>query len=450
MTDSRETTPGWVEHYRQRTVNHEAAIAKISPGDSVFSTLGHNVDSIVAGLIGRGIPISFTITTGPDLDWLTPDLAENFRINTYFATVGSRDALNAFLGDYTPWWVWGAHKALEEGRRGAKTIDVSLVRVSPPNNAGWCCLGNSLWDVRTTASYAKTTIAVVSDDVMHTFGDTWIPATDIDWFVEEEPATPPDAESAARWRNHLLAQADDTTNSAIAGHIAALVRDGDAIQIGTGTTTSSLVISGALDAKNDLGYFAELAVPGAIDLALRGVITSKYLARHPGRFVTTMAVGLPHETAALNENPMFEFYGVDYVHNPTAIAKNDNLIAVNQALTVDLTGQIAAGQFGSKIWSGTGGQFSYALGAFMSKGGRSVTVIPSTAQKGTVSRIVAEMPQGQIVTIPRDIADTVVTEYGVAELLNKTQKERAWALIEIAHPEFRDDLRSEAKRLFGA
>jgi 4-hydroxybutyrate CoA-transferase len=422
MSDGQTSLPGWLQHYRRRVVTHEDAIGKINPGDHVYGTLGHNVDSIVAGLIGSGTPIDFTTTTGPELDWLTPEFAERLHVNTYFATPGSREALNSFLADYTPWWVWGAHKALDDGRPGAKTVDVNLIRVTPPNQAGWCCLGNSLWDVRTTLSHARTTIAIVSDDVMRTFGDTWVPVTDIDWFVEEEPATSPDVESSGRWKNRLVAQAKDPTNRAIAGHIALLVRDGDSLQIGTGTTTSSLAISGTFDGKNDLGYFAELAIPGAIDLALRGVINSKYLAEHPGRFVTTMAVGLPHETAALQDNPMFEFYDVSYIHNPLAIAKNDNLVAINQALVVDLTGQVAAGQFGSRIWSGTGGQFAYALGAFMSKGGRSVTVIPSTAQKGVVSRIVPEMPAGQIVTLTRDIADTVVTEFGVAELLNKTQR----------------------------
>jgi 4-hydroxybutyrate CoA-transferase len=213
----------------------------------------------------------------------------------------------------------------------------------------------------------------------------------------KDAARPPSEAGQARYRAALVAQAAHPTNQAITAHIAGLVRDGDAVQVGTGSTTSSLVLGGALDGKSDL-----------------------------------------------------EFYGVDYMHDPAAIAKNDNLVAINNALCVDLTGQIAAGHFGSRIWSGTGGQFAYALGAFMSRGGRSITVLPATAQDGTVSRIVAEMPAGQIITVPRDIADTVVTEFGVAELLNKTQRERARALIEIAHPDFQSELKSEARRLFGA
>jgi 4-hydroxybutyrate CoA-transferase len=163
-----------------------------------------------------------------------------------------------------------------------------------------------------------------------------------------------------------------------------------------------------------------------------------------------MAAGLPEDLAALHENPAYEFYGYEYMHDPSAIARNDNMVAINNALVVDLTGQVAAGQLGTRIWSGTGGQLSYHLGAFLSRGGRAVTVLPSTAKDGTISRITAVMPAGQIVTIPRDLSDLVVTEYGVADLLNKTQRERARALIEIAHPMFRDELRAQAKGLYGA
>jgi 4-hydroxybutyrate CoA-transferase len=138
------------------------------------------------------------------------------------------------------------------------------------------------------------------------------------------------------------------------------------------------------------------------------------------------------------------------MHNPAAIARNDNMVAVNNALMVDLAGQIAAGQFGTTVWSGTGGQLAYQLGASISRGGRAVTVLPSTAQDGAVSRIVARMPLGQIITVPRDLADIVITEHGIAHLLNKTQRERARALIDIAHPKFRDELLDEAKQLYGS
>jgi 4-hydroxybutyrate CoA-transferase len=444
----------WQVHHRERTVTPEVAVSAIRPDDHVYNPLGHIVDPVIWALLGTGRRVNLTAgAPGGDLSWLTPELAEHFRLNILFGLPGSRQAINDFRADYTPWWVYTGHKAADEGRPGARPVDVCLIRVTPPNRAGWCCLGNSLWDAKLAAGRARTTIAVVSDQVLRTFGDTWIPATDIDWFVEADPTAPEAAERIRLYfegiQAQAAAQAADPTIGAIARHVAAVVRDGDTVQVGTGSTTGAIVWAGALDERNDLGYFAELTVPGLVRLAHQGVITGLFLRSHPYKFVTTMAGGLPDENEIINDNPAFEFYGTEYMHDPAAIARNDNMVAINNALMVDLAGQIAAGQFGTTVWSGTGGQLAYQLGASMSKGGRAVTVLPSTAQHGTTSRILAEMPPGQIITIPRDLADIVITEHGVAHLLNKTQRERARALIDIAHPRFRDDLLDRAKHLYG-
>jgi len=431
-------------------VSPEVAVAAISPGDHLYNSLGHSVEPVIWALLGSGKPVNFTAAAPTDLSWLAPEIAEQVRVNVYFGSPGSREALNDFRADYTPWWIYTAYKAAEDGRPGARFPDVCLVRVTPPNRAGWCCLGNSIWDAKYTADRARTIIAVVSDDQLRTFGDTWIPATHIDWFVQAGPAPTGLAERLQLRFESTRAQAADPVMQAIAKNVAAVVRDGDTVQVGTGSTTGALVLAGALDDKNDLGYFAELTVPGLVSLAHHGVITGRHLHTHPGKFVTTMAGGLPHENDIINDNPAFEFYGTDYMHDPAAIARNPNLVTINNALMVDLTGQIAAGQFGTRIWSGTGGQLAYQLGAQLSKGGRAVTVLPSTAQDDTVSRITAEMPPGQIITIPRDLADIIITEHGTADLLNKTQRQRARALIDIAHPKFRDELLDRAKQSFGA
>jgi 4-hydroxybutyrate CoA-transferase len=436
--------PAWREYYQQRVTSAEAAIAHVQPGNHVWISLGQQVGVLVAALIGRALeapPITLsTIGGSEDLSWYTDEIAACLRLNVRFASAFSRGHVNDFRADFTPWWVWGDHKAIDEGRPGNRPIDVALVRVSPPNKNGYCCFGNVIWDVKTTAERAKTVIAVVSDNVLRTFGDSWIHVSAIDWFVEHtEPRTQlniPVAEPAP-W---LLALAEN---------VAALVHDGDTVQFGTGSTTGGIVRAGAFDRKHDLGYFAELTVPGTVDLARHGVITSRRANVHPGKFVTTMAAGSADENDFIDGNPMFEFYATDYIHNPACIARNDNLVAINNALSVDLTGQIAAGQVGSTIWSGTGGQLAFALGAFMSRGGRSITVLPATAAGGAISRIVPQFGAGQIVTVPRDIADIIVTEYGVAHLLNKTQRERAEELIAVAHPDFRGELRQQAARLVG-
>ena len=450
MSGHVSPVPGWRAHVRDRMVAPDIAVSAIQPGDHVYNPLGHSVDAVISALVGTGKPVKLTAAVSADLSWLTPELAEHFRVNVLFGGPGSRQAVNDFLADYTPWWIYGGHKAADESRPGARPIDVCLIRVTPPNRAGWCCLGNSLWDAKHAADRARTTIAVVSDDVLRTFGDTWIRAIDIDWFVEADPMPPASAARRQLYYDAVRAEATTPTMVAIARHVASIVRDGDTLQVGTGSTTGAMVLAGALDEKNDLGYFSELTVPGLVTLADRGVITGRFLRTHPRKFVTTMAGGWPEENEIINDNPAFEFYGTEYMHNPAAIARNDNMVAINNALMVDLGGQIASGQFGTRVWSGTGGQLAYQLGASMSKGGRAVTVLPSTAQGGTVSRIVAEMPPGQIITVPRDLGDIVITEQGVAHLLNKTQRERARALIEVAHPSFRDELLDRAKRWYGA
>ena len=433
------TSRRWVDHYERRRMPAEEAVAEVRPGDHVWVSLGQRVDPLVAALIGAGTPAELTMLVAPSLDWYVGDVVEQLRVNVAFASPGSREAVNDFRADYVPWWVWGGHKARDEGRPSARPVDVSFIRVSPPDANGWCCFGNTLWDVQSATRAARTVIAMVGDGVPRTFGDSWIHASEIDRFVpvEDEP------------RPFLVPGEPDDVVRAIAGHVSTLVDDGDTIQFGTGMTTAGIVAAGALDDKNDLGYFGELTVAGTVMLADAGVINGRRLATHPGKFVTTLAGNTPEELAVIDGNPMFEFYGVEYVHHPGNIARNDNMVAVNNALAVDLTGQIVAGQMGAEIWSGTGGQLAFAMGAVLSPGGRSVTVLPSTALGGARSRIVACHPEGQVVTVPRDLADIVVTEHGVAHLLNKSQRERAEALIAIAHPDMRSELRREASRRYG-
>ena len=437
--DTRTTE--WQEHYRSRLVSAEEAVRQITSYDNVWVSLGQRVTLLLGALLGRMDEIEGVQVSGgliEDLGWFNDAVRPHISTNIVFASSATRSAVNERQAGYIPWWVWGAHKALDEGRPGARPIDVALIAVTPPNQAGYCCFGNILWDAKTTAQRAKLVIAVVNHDIPRTFGDTWIHASQIDWFVELPEPFP----------SRLIPTAEPEPHERpIAQYVASLIDHGDTIQLGTGTTTGAIPASGTLDDKEDLGYFAELTVAGTIDLVRKGVITSKRMMTHPGKFVTTMAGTGADDVAFINENPMFEFYSVDYMHHPGMIARNDNMVAINNAIAVDLTGQIAAGHIGPYIHSGTGGQLAYALGALMSKGGRSITVLPSSAVGGSVSRIVPQFERGQIVTVPRDIADIIVTEYGIAHLLNKTQRERAEELIAIAHPNFRAELRREAERL---
>jgi 4-hydroxybutyrate CoA-transferase len=401
------------------------------------------VGILLSALLGRADElenVEIAGLPGQDYGWFGDDMRRHISVNVLYASTFTRDAVNEGKADYTPWWIWGAHKDFDEGRPGARNLDAVLISVTPPNRAGYCCFGNVLWDAKTIAQRSRLVIAVVNENLPRTFGDTWIHVSEIDWFVEHTQPLP-----EARW----IYAPPDPWDRPIAEYVASCINDGDTIQIGSGSTTGNMPRMGVLDSKHDLAYFGELTVPGTIDLVKKGVITGRFLQTHPGKFVTTAAGNGADEVRFIDENPMFEFYPVEYMHHPGNIARNDNMVAINNALTIDLSGQICTGGIGTKVWSGTGGQFAYAMGAFLSKGGRYICVLPSTAVGGTVSRIVPAFQPGQIVNVPRDIADIVVTEYGIARLLNKTVRERANELIAVAHPDFHSELRRALATVHG-
>ncbi|MDY7036121.1 MAG: acetyl-CoA hydrolase/transferase C-terminal domain-containing protein, partial [Thermodesulfobacteriota bacterium] len=201
--------------------------------------------------------------------------------------------------------------------------------------------------------------------------------------------------------------------------------------------------------KKDLGWHSEHTVPGIIRLVRKGVITGRKKTLHPGKAVATAFVGGTKEDMDfVNGNPMFELYPGDYVLDPRIISSHDNMVAINTALSVDLTGQISAESIGPNMLSGTGGLLAFSMGAYLSKGGRFIVVLPSTAKGGALSRIVPMLEEGTIVTIPRILTDYIVTEYGIVKLKGKSQRERAFELISIAHPDFREELEKEAKKLY--
>ena len=443
MTTTPAQTLDWQTYYRDRLVSASEAAARVRPGDSVYLPVGQQPHAVVRALLDRGEELrDVTITCLPaaDYGWFAPEFEGRVTVNILYANAFTRDALDRRIADYTPFMIYGGHKALDEGRAEARRIDVNVITVTPPNAHGYVCLGHAVWDARSCVRRATTNIAVVSEHLPRTFGDSWLHVSQLDWFVED-PTPPPDA--TAR-----VYPDPDPWDEPIAGYTGSLVRDGDTVQIGVGSTTGNLVRLGGLEGKHDLGYFGELTVPGTVDLARRGIITGRRMTTHPGKFVTTTAGNSAADRAFIDGNPMFEFYSVDYIHDPRTIARNDNYVAINNAIAVDLTGQIAASTIGPRVYSGTGGHLSFALGALMSRGGRYVCVLPSTARGGTVSRIVSQFDPGQIVTVPRDVADTVVTEYGIARLLNRSVRERAEALIAVAHPDFRADLHRAAQKLF--
>jgi 4-hydroxybutyrate CoA-transferase len=330
------------------------------------------------------------------------------------------------------------HKAIDAGREEAQPIDVLLLTVSPPDERGFVCVGTSCWDSVTNVARAGTVIAEVNASVPRTRGDTWLHVSELDACVENH-------------RPRVFAPIPtefDPADRAIAAHVRTLIRDRDTLQVGLGSHTGVLALLGAFDHAQDLAYFGELTVPGLVDLVRRGNVTGKYAALHPGKFVASQIGNSLADLEFVEDNPAFELRSYEYTNDPRVIAANENLVALNGALMVDLTGQIGVYSIGPDVYTGLGGHLGFALGAFLAPRGRAVTILPSTARGGTVSTIVPQFEKGQIVSVPRELADTIVTDQGIARLLGKSVRERAEELIRVAHPDFRAELTAAARRLY--
>jgi 4-hydroxybutyrate CoA-transferase len=429
----------WHDHFDQRLVAPEEAASTVQSGDHLWIPTGHGSPAILTALAARAGTVEDVEIRGlavPAPALFTVEASRSFDYQDQFGTPYTRAALDARIIDYHPFWLVGGHKALDAGREEGWRIDKVQITVSAPNRHGYVCVGPNVWDSIPVARRARFVIASVNPAIGETYGDTWLHVTEIDCFVPEERAM------------MQLPEEFDAADEGLAYHAGTLVNDGDTVQIGTGSHTSGMVHYGLFKNKQELSYYGELTVPGLVPLVEQGVITGRTSALHPGRFVATLIGNTPDERDYVYNNPAFEAYTTEYLLAPRTIAKNEGIVAINGALGIDLSGQIAAYSIGPRIYAGMGGHLAFATGAYFAPRGRYVCVMPSTAAGGTISTIVPQFEAGQVVSVPREMADTVVTEHGIARLLGKSVRQRAEELISISHPDFRGDLRKAAKSLF--
>jgi 4-hydroxybutyrate CoA-transferase len=369
--------------------------------------------------------------------WNDPDFEQSFRCVVDYVGAGCRRGMQARRVDFLPLDYPQYPKQLEEGRTNMLASDIFFAVVSPPDRHGFVSFGNVRWYDKELAQNARVVVAEVDPTLIRTGGDNFLHVSEIDWLVEETRpllvTTPPPPEE------------ERGTVEVIAEFAASLIRDGDTIQMGVGAISESIGMF--LMDRNDLGIHSEIMTVSHVELVKRGVATGKRKSLHPGKAVAAMVVGAA-DLDFVNENPQFELYSVFYTNAIPTIAAQYSQVAVNSTLAIDLTGQAAAESLGPAMYSGVGGQMAFMIGSLFSKGGRSILVLPSTARKGKVSRIVPFLEPGSTITTPRQYVDYVVTEFGIANLQGKTQRQRAEALIELAHPDFRPDLRKEARRMF--
>lgn len=437
----------WKEEYRRKLVSAEEAIKAVKSGDYVVFAQPE-APALGLALVSRADELTGVRIMGGggsdlpmyDTSWydVYPD---TFRLETSYVLPLVRALVAERKSDFTVSGLFGVPDMTE-----AKPMDVFMVQVSPPDEHGFCSFGASLWMKKEWVRTARIVIAEANERIIRTYGDNFVHVSEIDHFVEHTPSgkIPGGTDILGR-----RTTGPGELEKSIAGYIGSLIKDGDCLEIGVGGTAEWVAQLGVLESKHDLGWHSENTVRGIGTLVMNGVITGKHKNIHAGRAVATaVGGGTKEEMDFINDNPLFEVYSSNYILDPRVIASHDNMVAINSAIALDLTGQIAAESIGTVMTSGSGGQLSFAIGAYLSRGGRSIVAISSTAKDGTLSRVVPILEPGTVVSTPRTLADMVVTEYGIARLKGKTQRERALELIAVAHPDFRAELKKEAERLY--
>ena len=426
----------WKVLYQQRVTTAEEAVKHIRPGDRVVA--GHAcgepevlIDAMVANAGQyKNVEIVHMVAMGP-ANYCKPEYDGNFRHNSLFLGGTTRKAIEAGRGDFTPVYF----NEIPGLFRSALPVDVALVQVSPPDHNGYCSLGVSVDYTKSAVECAGTVIAQVNPQMPRTMGDSFVHLSQLDVIVETDVPL-----------LELKPPVIGDVERAIGENCASLIRDGDTLQLGIGAIPDAVLLF--LKDKKDLGIHSEMFSDGVVELVEAGVITNRRKTLHPGKSVVTFLMGTRRLYDFVNDNPGVFMMPVDYVNDPYVIRQNDNLVSINSCVQVDLQGQVVSTSVGKREISGVGGQVDFVRGANMSKGGKSIMAMPSTAAKGTVSKITALIDEGASVTTSRHDVGYVVTEYGVAELRGKTLRERARALIAIAHPDFRAGLAEEYKARF--
>lgn len=414
-------------------VDPARAVADIRSGDRVLIGSGAGTPAaLVTALTARhaelrDVSILHILTLG-EAPYVEPKYAGSFRHTAFFIGPNVRDAVQEGRADFVPVHLSEIPRALEQRMRP----DWLLVQVSPPDRHGYCSIGVSADIVVAGLDHARRIVAQINPRMPRTWGDSVVHASRFHLVTEQAVELP-----------ELVPDPPDEVSQEIGRRVAELVRDGDCLQLGIGAIPNAVLRM--LREHRHLGVHTEMLSDGIVDLVLRGAVDCSVKNYHPHKIVCSFVMGTRRLYDFVDDNPIVECYSSAFVNDPFNIAKNDDMVAINGAIQIDLRGQVNAESLGDKPYSGFGGQVDFIRGAGRSRGGRPIIALPSTAKHGTISRIVAALPAGAgVVTTAADV-HYVATEYGVADLWAKGRQERARALIDIAHPEFREPLERAAR-----
>jgi acyl-CoA hydrolase len=426
----------WIEHYRSKLRTAGEAVRIIKPGDRVLVHQGcSEPEALVRAMLGRApelrdVEVVHMATMG-NADYTRPEYEGIFRHNGLFLGANVRKAVQQGRADYVPIFLGEIEGVL---RSGAMPIDVALLQCTPPDDYGFMSLGAGVDIALTAAHVARHVVVEVNEQAPRTLGDSFLHVSKVDALVE---ASHPLCE-------YKKAEVTEV-HRAIAAHVANLVPDGATMQTGIGGIPEAVL--DALHGHKDLGVHTEMFSDEIIDLIEAGTINNERKTIHPHKVIAGFVLGTQRLFDFIDNNPIFEFHPTAYTNDPFIIAQNDRLVAVNSAIEVDLTGQVCADSIGSLPYSGIGGQVDFIRGAARSKGGLPIIALASTAKGGAITRIVPTLKPGAGVVTSRGDVHYVVTEFGVAYLHAKNLRQRAEALIQIAHPSFRQELMDAAREM---
>ena len=426
----------WENLYRSKVTDVATALSVIQSNNRIYVGGGAGVPvELTKGLTSRApelrnVELTHILTFAP-APYCDPIYQDSFRVNALFIGHNVRSAVQEGRADFTPIFL---NEIPGLFRDGYLPIDMALISVSPPDEHGFCSFGVEVGTTKPAAESAGMIIAEVNQQMPRTLGDSFIHLSRLDRIVETDYPIP-EAPQGGASAEHLQ----------VGAHIAAMIPNGATLQMGIGSIPDAVLQN--LGSHKDLGIHTELFSDGVIEMVERGVITCSRKTFHPGKIVAGFLFGTKRLYQFIHNNPFIELHPTDYVNDPFNIAQNNAMVAINSALEVDLTGQVCADSIGPRLYSGAGGQVDFIRGAARSKGGLPIIALLSTARNGTLSRIVPMLKHGSGVVTTRNDVHFVVTEFGVASLYGKSIRQRAQALIGISHPDFKDELTREAKKL---
>ena len=424
----------WLRAFHDRRTDAEGAVALLPKNGRVYvGANGANPKTLLHALTERApalgrLDVVHVLLLGED-PFAAAEVSEHLRHNSLFVGSADRQAVAEGRADHTPVHLHDIPRLFSSGRL---PLDAVMIQTSPPDEHGFLSLGVECLATMAAISAASQLIVEINPQMPRTLGDCFVHLSRVAKLIEVDHAL-----------TELPRHGSNEVERHIGAHVASLVEDGATLQLGIGGIPDAIL--SCLKDRRDLGIHTEMISDGILEVVEAGIVTGARKSLHKGKVVGTFALGTQRLYEYLHNNPMFELHPCDYTNNPYVISSNDNMVAVNSAIEVDLTGQVCADSIGTKIFSGFGGQLDFVRGARRSKNGKAIIALPSTAKDGKLSRITALLAPGAGVVTTRADVHYVVTEYGIADLFGRTLRERAEALIAIAHPDFREQLLEAAK-----